>query len=165
MDPIPLPPNHCGQRAAMARPESHVPISIPCTGTFRRGRNHSTYSTSQPGGDWEMLRPKHWGGIKPPYSCSQSPMCIMKQECTPVLSQEMEGAHLHIILISFTCCLQYWLYLALRCGPRRHGPATLLLARCSESYNIRKAHQSLERGPAELSACSRSQRSSGGRVV
>lgn len=64
----------------------------------------------QLGNGWEVLGPRQG---RPKQMLSGS-ICILKQKSISALSQEMAGARLHIILLSFTCYLQYWLYQALR---------------------------------------------------
>lgn len=84
---------------------------------------------------------------RPKQQISFASISIMKQEYIPALRQEMAGPHLHIILLPFTCCLQYCLYQTLGVDPGVLGLCPSWLQ--GRQSNVRKTHQSLERGPIQ----------------
>lgn len=147
----------------LARSGPHVPISILHAGAFRsrrcwpsRGRAQCM-PQSQPGYGWEMLGPRQGR----PKQLSLDSICILKQESIPALSQEMAGAHLHIILLSFTCCLQYWLYQAL--GVQTQEPWACIHLVCKGVRAIQRKSNPpvIGEGPnTNPSGCSRSHGSS-----
>lgn len=92
---------------------------------------------------------------------SSDSTCMMRHECIPVPPRK-EGACLRIILLSFTRCLQYWLYQAL--GVQTQESWAFILVVCKGVRVIRcKENPPVigEGSSTDPSGCSRSQRSSG----
>lgn len=121
-------------------------------------RESTVHAASQPGNGWEMLRPRQG---RPKQQLSSDSICILTQESIPALSQEMAGARLHIILLSFICCLQYWLHQALRVHIQEPRACVHLVCKGIRAIQHKSNPPVIaERSNTNPAGCSRSHRSS-----
>ena len=102
---------------------------------------HSTYTTSQPGSDWEMLGP----------DTGETTTVVLRLH-----SHRETGVHTCpgkkgrcLFPYRFIIIYMFPLVLAFLSPGVQTQVAALSVARGSESDNVRETHQSLERGPAQ----------------
>ena len=140
-------------------------MSIPHIGTFRSGRRvalqrESTVHMPQVS---QVVTGTYWGPDtgETKKQLSSDSMCIMRHECIPVPPRK-EGACLHIILLSFTCCLQYWLYQALGVQTQESWAFILVVCKGVRVIQCKENPPVIGEGSStDPSGYSRSQRSSG----